>query len=135
MTLEQARTILQKHAGRQEKSQATEGFLAMLRPYRGLSEEHFREVMDALRAMAPALQRSTIDRELVADLWELIFLAWLWALAPGCKLRRNNSITAEDQEVLSSWVEEIGLTVSLMLSGEDVPNAVSARKMIAAKRQ
>jgi hypothetical protein len=134
MTLDQARKTLQKHAGRSEKSHASDGFLSMLRPYERLSEEHFRELMEALKALAPSLQRSTIDRELVADLWELVFLAWLWALAPGSKLRRQNLITVEDQEKLSSWLEEIGLTVSLMLGGEDVPNAQSARKLIAVKR-
>jgi hypothetical protein len=135
MTLQEARTILRKHVGRSAKSQPEEGFLGMLRPYQRLSEENFHELMQALRALAPSLHGSTVDRELVADLWELVFLPWLWALAPASKLRRNKLITEEDQERLSLWLEEIGLTVSLMLGGgEDVPNAPSARKMMAAKQ-
>ncbi|HEY3595612.1 MAG TPA: hypothetical protein VGL13_17110 [Polyangiaceae bacterium] len=133
MKIEEARSIVRKHAGRSDEDGA-EGFLGMLRPYQKLREEHFRELMEALRALAPSLQRSSVDRELMADLWELVFLAWLWALAPTSKLRRNSLITAQDQEVLSSWLEEIGLTVSLMLGGEEVPNAPSARKMISARR-
>jgi hypothetical protein len=134
MTLQEARTILRKHVGRSAKSEAKEGFLGMLRPYEQLSEGNFRELMQALRAVAPSLQGASVDRELVADLWELVFLPWLWALAPCSKLRRNHLITDADQETLSAWLEEIGLTVSLMLGGEDVPNAPSARKMIAVKR-
>ena len=132
MTVDQARRIVRKHAGRSEE-EPENGFLGMLRPYRQLREAHFRELMQALRALAPSLQSSRVDRELVADLWELVFLAWLWALSPTSKLRKNHLITAEDEATLSAWLEEIGLTVSLMLGGEEVPNVPSARKMIALR--
>jgi hypothetical protein len=49
-------------------------------------------------------------------------------------VRRQNHSTPEDQARLAEWIEEIGLTLSLMLGGEDVPNAPSARRILAAKR-
>jgi hypothetical protein len=134
MTPEEARSLIQKHAGRSPSCAAEDTFLGMLRPYRGLSEPHFREVMQALAALGPVLQEPHVERELMADLWEIAFLAWLWALSPHGMVRRQNLITPEDQARLAEWVEEIGLTLSLMLGGEDVPNAPSARRMLAAKR-
>ncbi len=134
MTLEEARTIVRKHAGRSEKDGNGDGFLGMLRPYRKLEEGHFHELMAALKALGPSLGGSRVDRDLVADLWELVFLAWLWALAPTSKLRRTAAISDKDQETLAGWLEEIGLTISLMLGGEEVPNAPSARKMISSRR-
>jgi len=134
MTSEEARAILQKHAGRSDAYGPDQTFLGMLRPYRGLREAHYREVMHALAAVGPALQNPEVERELMADLWEIVFLPWLWALSPAGMVQRQNLMTADDQATLASWIEEIGLTVSLMLGGEDVPNAPSARRMLAAKR-
>jgi hypothetical protein len=134
MTLEEARMSVRRHAGRSERDGNGDGFLGMLRPYRELNEEHFHDLMAALRALGPSLGGSRVDRDLVADLWELVFLAWLWALAPTSKPRRNGLISDKDQETLAGWLEEIGLTISLMLGGEEVPNAPSARKMIQSRR-
>jgi hypothetical protein len=134
MTVEEARLVVRKHAGRSEKDGNGDSFLGMLRPYRRLHEEYFQELMGALKSLGPSLGGSRVDRDLIADLWELVFLAWLWALAPTSKVRRNGQITDKDQEILAGWLEEIGLTISLMLGGEEVPNAPSARKMISSRR-
>jgi len=75
--------------------------------------------MSALQALAPELRRGKVERELMADLWELLFLPWLWALTPESMLQRNHQITAEDQVKLAKWLEEIGLTVSLMLGATE----------------
>jgi hypothetical protein len=133
MTSEEARALIQKHTGRSSAYAPEQTFLGMLRPYRGLQEAHYLELMQALAALAPSLQGAQVDRELMADLWEIVFLPWLWALSPEGMVQRQKLMTAEDQARLAGWIEEIGLTVSLLLGGEDVPNVPSARRMLAAK--
>src|SRR3954463_3134549 len=118
MTPEDARAVLRKHTA-PPSDEGEPGFLGMLRPYKGLKEEHFREIMEALQAVAPELRKRSVDRELMADLWELVFLPWLWALAPGGMLQRTHRVSDEDQRVLAKWLEEIGLTVSLVLGATD----------------
>jgi hypothetical protein len=119
MTPETARAILQRHTAPPTEGAGEPGLLGRLRPYRGLRDEDFREIMDALSALAPDLRRGKVERELVADLWDLIFLPWLWALAPGGMLQRSHQISAEEQAKLAKWLEEIGLTVSLMLGATE----------------
>jgi hypothetical protein len=119
MTPQSARAILKRHTAPPTDGDAETGFLGRLRPYRGLREEDFREIMSALATLAPDLRRSKVDRELVADLWELIFLPWLWALAPGGMLQQSKQVSEEDQRTLAKWLEEIGLTVSLMLGATE----------------
>jgi hypothetical protein len=119
MTPDEARAVLRRHTAPPTEGDATPGFLAMLRPYRGLHEPHFHEIMAALQALAPDLRKAAVDRELMADLWELILLPWLWALAPGGMLQRSQAVSPEDQLILAKWLEEIGVTVSLMLGATE----------------
>jgi hypothetical protein len=119
MTSEEARAVLRKHTAPPQDDGGQPGFLAALRPYRGLDERHFAEIMSAIETLGPELRRSAVDRELMADLWELMFLPWLWALAPDGMLQRGHKVSSEDQVTLAKWLEEIGLRVSLMLGSAD----------------
>ena len=50
------------------------GFLGSLRPYTGLREENFLQVMNAIIALAPHLVgKDLFERRLVSGLWELAF--------------------------------------------------------------
>ena len=103
------------------------GFLAMLRPYKGLLENNFREIMEALRVLAPTLQHGpAIDRNLITALWDICHFARAWALEPEGMLQRNHLITATDQERLADWLNIISDTVSNLLEGADEAVAFEA---------
>jgi hypothetical protein len=74
------------------------GFVGQLRPYRGsLNEENFREVMEAIRVLAPEIASSkAIDRLLIADLWSLVWFPRMWAFPPHGMLRRNDLICGRE---------------------------------------
>ncbi|MBO2008570.1 hypothetical protein [Hymenobacter negativus] len=63
--------MLLAHAGacpNPDHPKFADGFLGMLRPYHGLQEHNFHEIMQVLRAVAPNLQEAVIDQELISAL-------------------------------------------------------------------
>jgi len=107
-------------------SQPEEGaFLDMLRPYRGLRHDVLVDVLDALRASAPEITGDALPRELVSALWAISHLGRSWALDPGGMLRRNNLISAADQETLGVFLERFDYAVESLLDGGAVDTAFS----------
>ncbi|MDB5334594.1 MAG: hypothetical protein JWN70_213 [Planctomycetaceae bacterium] len=83
-----------------------DGFLTMLRPYRGLREHNFHVVMQALFVVGERFHSSdVIDRKLVESLWSMCSRTRCWGLDPKGMLRRNNLISEEDIRRLESWIE------------------------------
>src|SRR5688572_28484608 len=75
------------------------GFLGSLRPYTGLNEDNFHEVMAAIVALAPhLLQSRQVDRDIMSSLWSLCRTAHNWGLHPNGMLRRNGLMSNEDVE-------------------------------------
>src|SRR5207249_442030 len=95
------------------------GFVCQLRPYRGsLNEENFREVIAAIRVLAPEIAASSsVDRELMADLWSLIWFPRMWAFPPHGMLRTNDLIDGRALSVLDDWLNRISEAVSYALEG------------------
>lgn len=86
MTPEEARRLLQIHSGRDNTDPVkwANGFLVPLRsaPTQP-NEQAFLEVMECIRVLAPEIAATpTVDRELMAALWGLIFLPRYWAFNP-----------------------------------------------------
>ncbi len=100
-----------------------EGFLEMLRPYRGLRVETLDDVMAALRAAASKVSVENPSRALVSALWAISYLGRLWALEPEGMLRRNELITAADQGRLSTFLERFDYAVFILLDGGPVEEA------------
>ena len=122
MTPDEARRLLRIHAGRDADSDPAKwetGFVGQLRPYRGsLNEANFREVMAAIRVLAPKIAESEfVDRELIADLWSLIWFPRMWAFPPDGMLRRNDLIDGQALSVLDDWLNRIAEAVSYALEG------------------
>ncbi|MBI5537982.1 MAG: hypothetical protein HY898_34990 [Deltaproteobacteria bacterium] len=121
MTPQQAREALLFHSGARPQSDDPrwgKAFLGMLRPYRGLREECFQDVMECLRAVAIDLRGAAIDRELVASLWAICHFGRAWGVSPDGELQRNHLIKPEDVKKLEGWVEQISETVFLLLEGQ-----------------
>ena len=101
------------------------GFLGSLRPYRGLKQENYHELKEAICTLAPQLQAGDVDREIISALWGICYLAWLWGLEPDRMLQRNGLIAPDDIRRLSRWLEALGYAVMILLEGGDVEEAFS----------
>lgn len=96
------------------------GFLGCLRPFSGLREENFLQVMQAIIALKPHLAGAKVwELRLVEALWELTKRARLWGLDPSGMLQRNPLLSSADTKRLLLWVHCIEMAVSrLMRDGE-----------------
>jgi hypothetical protein len=120
MTSAEARESLRFHSGSHpdvDDPRWSRGFLGMLRPYGGLRETSFHEVMRALRELATDLQNEMVDREVVSALFGICHLARAWGIHPDGMLRRNGLIAPTDVERLERWVWTISYATSCVLDG------------------
>ena len=122
MTPDEAKRLLRIHSGRDADSDPAKwetGFVGQLRPYRGaLNEDNFREVMEAVRALAPEIAPSgSVDRQLMADLWSLVWFPRMWAFPPHGMLRRKDLIDGRELSRLDDWLNRISEAVSYALEG------------------
>lgn len=130
MTENEALRLLQQHAGRDDSDPVKwqSGFVGQLRPYAGrLDEANFLEVMEAIAAVAPLLgSEASVSRELIAALWNIVWLPRMWALSPDGMLRRNGLIGGREMSQLDDWLNRISEAVGYALEGavEDVSDAM-----------
>jgi hypothetical protein len=122
--------ILMHRVGRDdvplEDALLPDGFLGCLRPYSGLREENFRDVMEAIVALGPHLTGKVVwERRLVEGLWGLTTTARLWGLDPDSMLQRNRLLSADDTSRLLRWVQSIEMAVSRLLRGGDPTEALA----------
>jgi hypothetical protein len=95
-----------------------EGFLSMLRPYRGLVESNFHVVMQALLVVGEQLHvAETVDRKLINSLWSTTSTMRSWGLNLDGMLQRNRLITDEDTRRLEQWVDVFERTALGLLNG------------------
>lgn len=123
MTVEEARAALAAHvlpSGNDGKP----SFLGMLRPYRGLSEESFHDVMRCIVALAPELAAEHVDRSIASALWGLCYHARLWGLEESGMLRRNGLIAAADVARLAEWIDCIAWATMQLLDTSDLDVAL-----------
>lgn len=114
MTEDEAKQLLISHAGPDRET----GFLRMLRPYGGLREESFHEVMAALAALGPSLGRgSTVDRQVMEALWGICVLGWGWGVESDGMLQRNKLISGDDVLRLAEWIRIIAWAVFFLIEG------------------
>ncbi|MBX3469273.1 MAG: hypothetical protein KF878_20555 [Planctomycetes bacterium] len=122
----EAKDVLRRHAFQADPAdpRVARGFLGSLRPYGGLIEENFHEVMEALIALAPELSDGRrVDREVMSALWGICHFARSWGVHPEGMLRRNELIAPHDVERLEEWVETISYAVTSLLDGGPVEEA------------
>ena len=109
-----------------EEALLKEGFLGSLRPFWGLHEENFLQVMRAIIALKPHLaELRTWERRLVEGLWGLTTTARLWGLDPNGMLQRNHLLSAEDTKQLLLWVQCIEMAVSRLLRDGNPADALA----------
>lgn len=112
------------------------GFLAMLRPYKGLRLEVFEHLMACVRSVAEHLSTAEeLDRRVVDALWGICHYTRAWALRPGGMLRRNGLISMAEQATLEAWIEEISNAVTLLLQGGTLEEVERDRSELADEVQ
>lgn len=116
ITFAEAKQRLEVHSG---LASPTEGFLNMLRPYRGLRDVEFRDLAEAVVATLPHLRQGPLDRDVVSALYGIDFFARLWGVDADGMLRANGLITPEDVERLARWTRAIGWAVAMALDGQN----------------
>jgi hypothetical protein len=106
---------------RQGAHHSGSGLIDMLRPYHGLREEYFHELVAAIRAVAPSLRMDAhMDPELMGSLWSILVYVHSYALAPNCSLQQNHLISPQDLATLHDWVRTIGFLVCGLQAGGEV---------------
>ncbi len=94
------------------------GFLGSLRPYKGLQEKNFHQVMEALLTVSQSISAlPQVDRDLVHAIWDICSTARLQGLSPHGLLQRNKLISQDDIARLTQWVEIIDVTTLEVLRG------------------
>lgn len=122
MDIRQAKELLKLHAYIHEdiyNHKMQTGFLGSLRPFTGLNEDNFHEVMYAMKVMEPLFNsnETKIDRQVISAVWGVCHLARAWCIHPDGMLRRNNLITNDDTLKLESWLEHISYAFFGLLDG------------------
>lgn len=122
MDADEAIDILHCHAGNIDDdadwSKFDSGFVGMLRPYSGLLESNFHELMVALYKAAPVFQQSgKIDNKLAHSLWSICSSVHTTATREGSALRRNNLITDSDLKRLTRWVDIFEWDCQMLIMG------------------
>jgi len=99
------------------------GFLGSLRPFTGLREENFLQVLGAIIALGPHLAgKKVLERRLVSGLFELVQRARSWGLDPHGMIQRNKLMSAADTNRLWLWVTCLEMAIYRLLHGGIDPN-------------
>jgi hypothetical protein len=100
------------------------GFIGCLRPYSGLREHNFHELIEALLVVGERFHGAAmVDREIVFALWHICATARRYGIWPDGMLRRNKLISAEDVARLERWVDVIERMSTRLLIGKILPHS------------
>ena len=124
MTVDEAKLRLSFHSGRNsdtEDPRWKNGFLGLLRPYRGNPPENcFHDIVACLRTLADEIRDAEfLEKSLVADVTNITHFGRAWAVYEGGMLRRNNLITESDWKTIELWVDCISYAFACLTDGAD----------------
>jgi hypothetical protein len=153
MTPEEAKRLLRIHAGLDadtDPARWERGFVCIHRSAPDdAGEENFLEIMECIRVLTPEIAASpTVDRELMAALWGLIFLPRMWAFNPrhleDLFRNRHHRLDGDRLSRLADQLDRISEAVDYALNGvsesvedamieygEPLPNYIAAVRMHA----
>lgn len=122
-----ARLKLLLHAGMSSEDIQSDGFLGTLRPYKGLHDENFHQVMEAILLAGESIySEPKIDRDLVDAIWRMCIIARLSGIELNGPLVKNKLISPQDSLKLQSWVTTMEKTMLRLLSGNSPSESIHA---------
>ena len=96
------------------------GFIGCLRPWSGLRDENYRELMTAIVSLRHSLaERNDWPIELITGIMGITRMAHCWGVDDTGTLRRNNLISDSDVAKLRRWTRRIESVVEQLLMGND----------------
>lgn len=96
------------------------GFIGCLRPWSGLRDENYVDLMTAILSLRQSLSgRDTWPIELVAGIMGITRMAHCWGVDDAGMLRRNRLISDNDVARLRFWTHRIESVVEQLLKGND----------------
>jgi hypothetical protein len=102
------------------------GFLGRLRPYSGIREKDFADLVECLVSIYPAVSKEPrVDRELCAALWSLCERTRILTHERHGTLRTNKLATAAELDRLTAWTDAIEVFAIRMLCGLDLGQCLS----------
>jgi hypothetical protein len=117
-------TILMHGIGRSNvplsEARHEHGFIGCLRPWSGLRDENYLDLMAAILSLSQSLAgRDAWPIELVAGIMGIMRMAHCWGVDDTGMLRRNRLISAKDVAKLRFWIHRIESVVEQLLKGND----------------
>lgn len=82
--------------------------------------------MTIIEVLADELEKTSVERELIAALWGICQYTRAWALYPDSMLQRNNLLTVEQINTLDDWMDTISYAVMVLLEGGGPEEALSS---------
>lgn len=107
MDKSEAISILQSHAGIADGPRLRDGIVGMLRPFVGVEERNFHEVVECIFLLHDELKSDKIDTAIPHSLLSIIAQLTGHAILPNSMLRRNSLMSESDVARMTSWVNII----------------------------
>lgn len=127
MTKEDAIEELMYQSGNHENIESERwesGFLGQLRPFKGtLNEKNYHLIMQALKVLAPELEKELIDRRIIACVWGICHLGKMWAIHPEGMLQSNHLISQKQTSQIDDWLSDISYAAFSLLDGTGAAEA------------
>ncbi|MDE6639539.1 MAG: hypothetical protein K2K63_03330 [Acetatifactor sp.] len=115
MTSEEARISLSFHSGRNSNIKDPRwinGFLGSLRKFNGdIIEENFIDVMNCLKVLAPEFASDSVDKNLLADVYGILYYTTIWIQEGG----RLSDIDCKIRNKIKYWMQMYSYAIVLLL--------------------
>jgi len=102
-----ATQMLLDHAGITEGPRMEDGILGTLRPYNGLIERNFHEVVNSIYYLQGDLGSTTVQNDVIRSIMVILTTMREWGMSPTSMLRRNRLIDEESLLRLGNWYSVI----------------------------
>lgn len=91
-------------------------FLGMLRPYTGLIEENFIEIMECLKCLQEEFYNNFMLKELIANMYGIVYYTNLWTDKGGML---ENVLNNDEKGKLREWINIISYCLLCLIEGSD----------------
>ena len=121
MTIQEAIEELQYQSGNHESFESERwenGFLGQLRPFKGvLHEKNYHSIMQALKILAPELEKDFIDKRIISTIWGICHFGRMWAIDPDGMLQRNELLNEQQTLQIDDWLIDVSYAAFCLLDG------------------
>ena len=118
MNKEEAAVLLSFHSGRNpdiDHPKWTNGFLGSLRKYdESIQEHNFIEVMECLKVLSEDFKSNTLDRDLMADLFGILYQTTIWIEEGDV-----SGVPSDKKDRIKTWMKIYSYALTILLDYTD----------------